>query len=927
MRFLLCVLLVTASLFLSIKVSAQNTTDSTLSQTEVITPIEKNDSATKPSQYFYDKEIEGALQSKLPKEYIIGGIDITGIKFMDKAFLLSLAHLQIGEKITLPGGDQLSKAIQHLWGQNLFDDIKIFIAKIVERTIYLELQVSEKPRLSSLVFVGKVSKTQSEELYEKIGSLRKKIITNQMKRNVTDIVRKYYLEKGYLNIDVSFQEQKSKQEDNFKILYVYINKGNKNKITDIVFFNNAIFDNYKLRSQFSETKVLPRLTLYPRQDNFHLGKLKHYSFKEYVLSGDILTPSKALQVLDPYFRWNIFSGAKFNKEKYAEDQEKLLDFYRSYGYRDIVIEKDTLYIDPFTQRLVIESKLREGKKYYFGDIAFTGNTKFSDSILKIVLDIHKGDVYNIENLNSKLGKKMTPDGMGNDLSSLYMDDGYLFFNVETIETKIYNDTIDYLISIREGPQATIKKINIFGNEKTRDYVVRRELRTYPGAKFSRSDLIRSQRELSNLSFFNPEKIGINPVPNIEEGTVDINYTVEEKSSDQVQLSAGYSGFIGITGTVGLNFNNFSTKHFFEKDAWKPLPSGDGQKLGLQVQANGRSYYNASISFTEPWLTKKRRTSLTLSNSYSFFGRTQNPNTGAYDINYADSSYLRSFTSAISIGRQLKWPDDYFTLSMGLNYTLYNAKNYALGRDFSNGMANNLSLKLILSRNSIDQPLFTRSGSNISLTGQFTLPYSLFFPQANSFTWVEYHKWRFNAEWYLPLTRGFGVDKNRQLILKLAAKYGILGRYNSDLATSPFERFQVGDAGLMNTFSFTGFDVIAQRGYYVYRNSDPKINPQQSTGDNFTMFNKLLAELRYPISTSPTATIFVTSYFEAANGWFNIKDYNPMQLRRSVGVGARFFLPAFGLLGFDYAVGIDRINETGSFGGAAKFNFILGFEPE
>jgi outer membrane protein insertion porin family len=610
-----------------------------------------------------------------------------------------------------------------------------------------------------------------------------------------------------------------------------------------------------------------------------------------------------------------------------------LNYYNSLGFRDAVIEKDTIYHNA-VGHLNIDMQIKEGRKYFFGNITWRGNTKYPDSILSSILNIKKGDIYNREIFFNKLGK--TPTAEGGDISGLYQDDGYLFFSINPIETAVYNDTIDFEVRIQEGPQATIKTIRIAGNEKTKDFVVRREIRTIPGDKFSRTLLIRSQREISQLNYFDQEKIKIDPIPNPEDGTVDINYGVEEKSSDQLELSAGWGGFIGLTGTLGVTFNNFSSKNVFKKTAWDPLPMGDGQKLSIRFQSNGKAFRSTNFSFTEPWFGGIKRNTLSVSVYNTKFGQTFDQFTGMFDPNAADSRYISTTGATVSFGRQLAWPDDFFSLSMGLNYTRYTLKDYAIDPfnlpNFDNGIVNNLNFRIALQRTSVDQPLFPRTGSTFLLSGQLTPPYSLFDPnfafKQNPYELLEYHKWRFNGEWYVPLGKPAGEDRNKQFVLKFAAKYGFVGRYNTDLAISPFERFQVGDAGLSNQFALLGFDIIAQRGYPVYESSNPKINPdQQSSRQKFTIFNKYAVEIRYPLSLAASSTIYALGFFEAANGWYSMKEYNPFNLRRSVGVGMRFFLPMFGLLGFDYGIGLDRLNGTNSLKDAARFTFMLGFEPE
>ena len=569
-----------------------------------------------------------------------------------------------------------------------------------------------------------------------------------------------------------------------------------------------------------------------------------------------------------------------------------------------------------------QNGITEGEGVYVMDVPADGAAAS--------VGIKKGDIYNLETLNKKLGKgQMSPEG--GDISGYYMDDGYLFFRVDPVETAVYNDTIDFEIRMVEGPQATIKNVTIAGNEKTKEHVIRRELRTLPGDKFSRSDLVRSNREIAQLGFFNQEKIGITPVPNPDDGTVDINYTVEEKSSDQLELSAGWGGGIGLTGTLGVSFNNFSIRNILKRSAWDPLPTGDGQKLSLRVQSNGRAYQSYNFSFTEPWLGGKKRNSLTVSAYKSVFRTGGIGSDGRYF--YSDTNRLKNFGVSVALGKQLKWPDDYFTLVYSLSYTQYKLINYPLfTSDFRNGTSNNFSFKIALSRNSAGpNPIYPVSGSNFMTSLQLTPPYSLIntsITNKDSYKLPEYHKWRFNAEWFIPIGKGMGEDKSHQFVLRAAAKYGFIGRYNSKLNFSPFERFQVGDAGLANGSYVLGYDIIAHRGYPVYESSDPKVNPdQQSASMYFTMFNKYTLELRYPFATNPSSTIYATAWFEAANGWYDYKSYNPFRLRRSAGVGMRFFLPMFGLLGFDYGVGFDRLTPGNRLRDATRFTFMLGYEPE
>ncbi|MEY3946969.1 MAG: hypothetical protein RJB03_1675 [Bacteroidota bacterium] len=873
-----------------------------------------------------DPALLAIYSAKFPRKYTIADIQVKGNKAFDAAIVISVSGLAVGDEVTLPGGDNFAKAINKLWTQNMFTNINIYITKLEENNIWVEIDAVERPMLSDFKFKG-VRKTESDELKDKVGLVKTRVVTDNMKLSAKENIIKYFTEKGFKGAGVDIQEVPDPQNPDKVILNFNVVKGNKVRITDIHFFGNTAASAAQLKRKLKGTKESTRITLFPDSVSSPYGTLKSITFKEFIKEKGFLKPSKIRDFVDPWFRFKLFSSAKFNDKKYIEDKDKILEYYNSLGYRDAMIEADTQYYNAKGQ-LNISLRVNEGRKYYFGKMTWKGNTKYPDSLLNMVLGINKGDTYNLEVLNKKLGKQVSPEG--GDVSSMYMDYGYLFFNINAVETSVYNDTIDHEIRISEGPQATIKNVNIAGNDKTKEYVIRRELRTVPGEKFSRQDLIRSQREIVNLGYFNQEKLGMQPVPNQDDGTVDINYTVEEKSSDQLELSAGWGGNIGLTGTLGVTFNNFSIRNIWKKSSWDPLPTGDGQKLSLRYQSNGRFFRSVNFSFTEPWLGGKKRNSFTINVFNTKFTNAYNPFTGLFDRGYADSSYLSTSGATIALGKQLKWPDDFFSLVTSISYIQYKAKNYAIFPSFSTGVSNNINLKLALQRTSIDQPIFPRSGSNFLLSGAFTPPWS-FIKGVNSkdiFKLVEYHKWRFNAEWFVPIGKPAGEDKSRQFVLRMAAKYGFIGRYNRNVPISPFERFQVGDAGLTNNFGVLGYDIIAHRGYPVYENSDPTINPDQQRASNFfTIFNKYTLEMRYPFVTNPSSTIYGLAFYEAANGWYSFKEYNPFRLRRAMGVGVRFFLPMFGLLGFDYGIGLDRLTATNRLKDASRFTFMLGFEPE
>ncbi len=883
----------------------------------------QNDTLPAPS---VDPALMSIFNAKYPRKYIIADIAVKGNKAFDPAIVISVSGLAVGDEVTLPGGDNFAKAINKLWSQNMFTNINIWITKLEENNIWVEIDAVERPMLADYKFKG-IRKTESDELKDKVGLVKSRVVTDNMKLSAKENIIKYYTEKGFRGAAVEIEEKPDAYSPDKTVLTFNIVKGLKVRISEVFFFGNQSAAIPSLKRKLKGTKEMTRITLYPDSTVSPYGPIKTYTAKEFIKNWGFLKPSQIRDFMDPWFRFKLFASAKFDEKKYLEDKEKILQYYNSLGYRDAVIASDTQYYDK-KGKLNISMKVEEGSKYYFGNMTWKGNTKYADSILNMVLGIKKGDTYNIDILNKKLGKQLSPEG--GDVSSIYMDDGYLFFSVNPIETSVYSDTIDHELRITEGPQATIKNVNISGNDKTKEHVIRRELRTVPGEKFSRSDLIRSQREILNLGYFNQEKLGMQPVPNQEDGTVDINYTVEEKSSDQLELSAGWGGNIGLTGTLGVTFNNFSIKNIWKKTAWDPLPTGDGQKLSIRYQSNGRYFRSVNFSFTEPWFGGKKRNSFTFNVFNTKFTNAYNPFTFRYDRTFVDSSYLSTSGATIAFGKQLKWPDDFFSLVTSLNYIQYRAKNYAIFPSFSTGISNNINLKLALQRTSIDQPIFPRSGSNFLASAAFTPPWSYItgVNQKDIFRLVEYHKWRFNAEWFVPIGKPAGEDKSRQFVLRMAAKYGFIGRYNKNIPISPFERFQVGDAGITNNFGVLGYDLVAHRGYPVYDNSDPTVNPDKTAASQFfTIFNKYSMEMRYPFVTNPSSTIYGLAFYEAANGWFSFKEWNPFRLRRSVGLGVRFFLPMFGLLGFDYGVGLDRLTPNGRLRDASRFTFMLGFEPE
>ncbi|WP_344978631.1 BamA/OMP85 family outer membrane protein [Compostibacter hankyongensis] len=872
-----------------------------------------------------------------PKAYTIAGITLTGAKYLDESLVVAASGLTIGQKITLPG-DALGDAIRKLWDQKLFSDVAFLVDKIDGDKIYLDLHVAERPRLANFYFRG-ASKSQADELKEKSGLIAGRVVTGSTRRDAIYKIRKYFTEKGYRDVDINVTERPNTTQLNSVDLVFDIRRGSKIKVNDINFAGNGNMDPYRLKKKMKGTHEMTRFTLHPIPATSVYGRPAPLSFSEYLKQGGFLSFSSTKRLLDPYVRLKLFSSSKFNEKKYEEDRDKVISYYNSKGYRDVTLDKDTLYTVE-NGNLNVDIKLTEGRKYYFGNITWKGNTVYPDSVLNQVIGIHRGDIYNLELMQKRLGT--VPSQEGGDVSSLYLDYGYLFFRITPVETAIRGDTIDYEMRIIEGPQADIKRVTITGNDKTNEHVVRRELRTVPGEKFSRQEIIRSTREISQLGFFNPEKVQPQPQPNAEDGTVDIGWTVEEKPSDQLQLSAGWGGYYGITGTVGITFNNFSLRNIFTKNAWRPLPSGDGQKLSLQIQSNGKYYSSYNFSFTEPWLGGKKRNPFTVS-----FFKTRMANATSYTGYgiplFDNSSYMKTMGISVALGKQLHWPDDFFSLQYQINYQRFKLKDFSdayLGLPgLTDGIVNNLNLRITLDRNSTDQPQFPRSGSHISLFGQFTPPYSAFNPDKDyahmtaqeNFKFIEYQKYRLTAEWYVPVGKPQGKD-NRTFVLKAAIKMGFLGKYNNKVPLSPFERFDVGGDGMSNMTYYYGKDIISQRGYEEYYTSDPRVNPTSAGSpppgyQGFTIFNKYTLELRYPVSLNPSSTIYALTFFEAGNGYEGFKEYNPFRLRRAAGIGMRFFLPMFGLLGFDYGVGFDRLQQGAGLKDATKFNFMLGFEPD
>lgn len=834
-----------------------------------------------------------------PREYVIGGVEVAGVEYLDKNVILMLSELDVGSRVKIPG-DRITAAIRKLWDQGLFDNISITATKIEGNNIFLKLNLHERPRLSKFSFSG-IRKSEADDIRDKINLTRGDVVTDHLMMRTKRIIRDFYAEKGFLNADVNIIEKPDKTHDNFEDLQIDIKKNKKVKIQHIFINGNTELSDDAIRASMKETKERGVFT--------PLDSLGPLTFD---LVGDALTfrlkrfRDDLLQYFRDNYRVKVFKGSKYIEKNYKDDLNLIIAKYNKKGYRDAHILSDSIYkVDD--KNIAIKIDIDEGNKYYFRNITWVGNTVYSSMFLSSILGIQKGDVYNKELLETNL--QYNPKGF--DISSLYMDNGYLFFNATPVEVNVENDSIDLEIRIYEGKQARINKVTVKGNDKTHDHVVIREMRTRPGQLFSRTDVIRTTRELANLRYFNAETINPNILPNPTEGTVDIEYQVEETSADQIELSGGW-GYGRIIGTLGLSFNNFSLRNIFKLNAWKPVPSGDGQKLSLRFQTYGKDYLSWSISFTEPWLGGRKPNALTVSYYHSIYTNR---------LAKTDENYAKFAIDGISIGlgKRLTWPDDFFTLYQGFNFQIYNLKNY--GNIFSVGSGTgqfiNFNYEIILGRNSVDQPIYPRSGSEFSIDLELTPPYSLFsdkdystISEDEKYKWIEYHKWKLKAYWYFELME--------KLVLTPRLRFGFLGHYNAELGTTPFERFYLGGDGLSGYNNYDGREIIGMRGY-----ENESITPDYASHPNLggTIFARYTLELRYPVTLNPSSTIFVLGFVESGNAWLGSQGFNPFDVYRSAGVGIRVFLPMFGMLGLDWAYGFDPVVGQPSAAGS-HFHFSL-----
>ncbi|MCB9171182.1 MAG: outer membrane protein assembly factor BamA [Flavobacteriales bacterium] len=810
-----------------------------------------------------------AMDYALAREYEIGGITVSGATSTDPNAVKLFSGLQVGQHITVPG-EKISKAIRNIWEQRLFSDVRIEAAEVRGSTIFLNIVVLERPRLSRFKF-NNISKSDADKLREEIGLVRGQQVNEALLANARYSIRKFYVDKGFLRADVQIVERTDTLMDNSELLLINVDKGKKVKIRNIVFHGNQEVKARKLRHAMRKTK---RTVWY-----------------------------------------NPFASSKFQSKEYRADKENVIDKYNELGFRNAAILSDTMYyVDK--RHLQLELTVDEGNKFHFREITFTGNTKHTDRELDEIMNIRKGDVYNKKLLDSRIYMNQS----GRDISSLYMDDGYLAFNPEPVETVVAGDSINVEVRIHEGKQFRIRDVTIKGNTKTNEHVIRREIRTKPGELFNRSDVLRTQRELANLGYFDPEKLGVNPIPDQRSGMVDLEYSVEEKPSDRLELSGGW-GAGRVVLSLGVSFTNFSLRNIFHGDAWQPLPAGDGQTLNLRAQTNGRYYQSYSLSFVEPWLGGRRPNALSLSAYHSVQTNGESKYVSSENgriANPARQSLLISGGS-VGLGKRLNWPDDYFILRQTVSFQLYDLRNWNSLFSFNNGTSNVLAYQIQLSRNSVDQPFFARSGSDITLSLKATPPFSAFNPDkdyaslspSERYRWAEFHKWKFTTQWFTRVTRS---KTGHDLVLMARAGFGYLGHYTDRIGDSPFERFYLGGSALTG-YQLDGREIVGLRGY-----DDLSLSP--STG-NF-IINKYSTELRFPLSLNPSATIYMLGFLEAGNTWGTFARYDPFRLYRSAGVGLRLFLPMFGPMGLDYGWRLDDVPDAPSMP-AGQFHFTIGID--
>ncbi len=869
------------------------------------------------SRYASSKPIDILeLNYAKPETYRIAEIKAVGLSTLDEIAIISLSGLKADDQIEVPG-DAISSALKKLWGQGIIGDVKILVTKIDGDDIYLLLDLTERPRFSRVEFSG-MSKTQEGELKDKV-NIRGRVVRDDVLNNAKRNIEKYYLDKGYLNAEVKIIQDRDTTLPNSVKLRFDVIQNSKVRINEIDFYGNEEITDAKLKGKLKKTKEHARVSIF-KDAYTRLESATPKDVKNTLFYTDSASSEDAKNFLNKNLKLNFFSGSKYVPKEYRNDKESVINFYQSKGFRDAKIVADSIY-DYGEDKINIDIALEEGRKYYYRNISFNGNYIHPNAVLLAKLGIQRGDVYDKE----KLDKRLNYDpAKGDDVSSLYQDNGYLFFSIDPVEINVAGDSIDLEMRIFEGPQVTVNSVNIKGNERTSDHVVMREIRILPGQKFNRALLVRTIRELSTLGYFDPEKINPDLRPNFEAATVDITFELEERPNDQIELSGGWGGFYGFVGTVGLSFNNFSIKNIGDFDKWDPLPVGDGQKLSLRVQANGRTFQNYSLSLTEPWFGGKKPNAL----SFSFNHSVQRQVDFFNQANFGNElGYFKITGVTLGLAKRVTWPDDYFSISNSLRFQIYEFDQFgtSFGLSYPTGTSNSITLNTTIARNNIDNPIYPRFGSNIMLAISATPPYSALnnnidreSTDEEKYKWLEYHKWMFDASIYTPL---FGSTK---LVASARAHMGFLGSYGTKIGIIPLERFVMGGDGMtFNNFAL-GQEIIGLRGYENQsitpgRDSRGTANPDPYGG---VVYNKYVMEVRYLVSPNPSATIFVLAFAEAGNNWGSYKDFNPYDLKKSAGMGARIFMPAFGLLGIDWGYGFDPIPGQTKRSGP-QFHFTIG----
>ena len=853
------------------------------------------------------KEVPVVEYSTAAPKYEIAEITVTGAENYEDFVLIGFSGLAVGDIVSIPG-DAITNSVKRFWKQGLFSDVKIFATKIEDGKVWLNIALKQRPRVSEVNFSG-LKKGEIEDLELRLGIVKGNQITPNISDRAKKVIQKYMSDKGFMNVEANVFQRNDPEKPGHVIVDIEVDKKTKTKVHAIVVNGNEALSFNKINKAMKKTN-------------------------------------------DKNWR-NFFRTKKFVREEFEKDKNSVIEKYNEIGYRDAYIVADSV-VQFDEKSVIVYLTVDEGKKYYFRDIKWIGNTIYPFDFLDAMLGINKGDVYNYKHLMERL---VTDENSA--VSKLYQDRGYLFFQIEPVEVQIDNDSIDFEMRMYEGKPATINEVGIFGNERVYEHVIRRELRTKPGQLYSQSDIMRSLRELAQMGHFDPEKLRPDILPDPENGTVDINYQLETKGSDQIEFSAGW-GATGIVGSVGLKFSNFAIQNLFRPETYRIVPQGEGQTFTLNGRTNGQSYSSFSLSFLEPWLGGKRPNSLSasvyyaaqsdvsdrfrssmsnyMSNYYGSYGgygssygygSSSYGNSGytsLYQSEMDPEKYMRTLGASLGYGQRLNWPDDYFTFYGELSYQRFMLKNWLYLPPLTEGNYNNISLNLTLSRNSIDNPIYTRRGSSFSLGLKVTPPYSqingkdysdVSMTNAERFKFIEYHKWSFSGKTFTPLT-----SNDKALVLMTRVMFSYLGHYDIN-ARSPYETFYMGGDG-MSAYTSYGTEYVAMRGY----ESGSLLPYDKSLNSSVKgyLYNKFTAELRFPLSLEQSATIYALAFLEAGNSFNRITDYDPFKLKRSAGVGVRIFLPMFGMMGIDWGYGFDTVIRSGvEQRGGSQFHFVLGQE--